>query len=264
MISELTRNHFIAKKQGKYCRDLKETLKPNECLLQGDYSQNYSMTISVNSFLKPVLQHIKIISPSIDTIKYFTDGAAGQYKNCKNFVNLLRPEEDFNIKYAEWNFFATSHGKGPCDGIWDTIKRLAYRHSLQGGDIQTPLALCQWVAQQIENLKMFFVSSEDVTENQKRLEGRLCEARTLPGTQSFHRFVPSLTSKYHMDATDISENGNLMGGDCTIVLDLLFVELAWIDPFSLLLSPFLMLREINDKLMLEIKSPRGIDVLETI
>jgi hypothetical protein len=53
--------------------------------------------VSVNAFLKPVLQHIKIISHSIDTIKYFSDVAAGQYKNCKNFVNLLRHEEDFNI-----------------------------------------------------------------------------------------------------------------------------------------------------------------------
>lgn len=39
MISDLTRHHFVAKQQGKYCRDLKETLKPNECLLQGDYSR---------------------------------------------------------------------------------------------------------------------------------------------------------------------------------------------------------------------------------
>jgi hypothetical protein len=46
---------------------------------------------------------------------------------------------------------------------------------LQGGDIQQPFALLQWAEQQIENLKMFYVSSEDVNENQKRLEGRLCE-----------------------------------------------------------------------------------------
>jgi hypothetical protein len=164
--------------------------------------------ISVNAFLKPVLMYVKSISPAVDTIKYFTDGAAGQYKNCKNFANLLHHEEDFNIKYAEWNFFATSHGKGPCDGIGGTIKRLAFRHSLQGGDIQTPFALFQWCTQHIANMKMFYVSSEDVRENQTRLNPRLSEAKTLPGTQSFHRFVPSSTSKYHMNATDISENEN--------------------------------------------------------
>ena len=32
---------------------------------------------------------------------------------------------------AEWHFFATSHGKSPCDGIGGTTKRLAARASLQ-------------------------------------------------------------------------------------------------------------------------------------
>ena len=255
IISELATHHFVAKKQGRCCRELKENLKPNECLLQGDYSQNYSMTvqdatqgmffnvpsqatlhpflayinidgktvlrsmcvfsdfqnhdaISVNAFLKPVLMYVKSISPAVDTMKYFTDGADGQYKNCKNFANLLHHEEAFNIKYAEWNFFATSHGKGPCDGIGGTIKRLAFQHSLQGGDIQTPFALFQWCTQHVANMKMFYVSSEDVRENQTRLNPRLSKAKTLPRTQSFHRFVPSSTSKYHMNATDFSENKN--------------------------------------------------------
>ena len=32
---------------------------------------------------------------------------------------------------AERHLFATSHGKGPCDGIGGTVKRLATRASLQ-------------------------------------------------------------------------------------------------------------------------------------
>ena len=34
---------------------------------------------------------------------YFSDGAASQYKNCKNVVNLCHHEEDFGIS-AEWHF----------------------------------------------------------------------------------------------------------------------------------------------------------------
>ena len=30
-----------------------------------------------------------------------------------------------------WNFFATSHGKSPCDGIGGTVKRLTTKASLQ-------------------------------------------------------------------------------------------------------------------------------------
>jgi hypothetical protein len=167
-------------------------------------SFNHDST-SVNSFLIPVISYVKSIVPQVDVIKYFTDGAASQYKNYKNFANLLHHGEDFGMR-AEWNFFATSHGKGPCDGIGGTIKRLAYRNSLQGGNIQTPLALFQWASENIENIKMFFVNSESIVANQKRLEARYCEGRTLPGTQSFHKFVPK--SMFEMNAYDISENPN--------------------------------------------------------
>ena len=38
--------------------------------------------------------------------------------------------KDFGVQ-AEWHFYATPHGKGPCDGIGGTVKRLATRASLQ-------------------------------------------------------------------------------------------------------------------------------------
>ena len=37
---------------------------------------------------------------------------------------------DFGID-ALWSFFATSHGKSPCDGIGGTVKRTIARASLQ-------------------------------------------------------------------------------------------------------------------------------------
>ena len=42
-------------------------------------------------------------------ILYFSDGAASQYKNRKNFLNLCHHEEDFGVK-PEWHFLATSRG----------------------------------------------------------------------------------------------------------------------------------------------------------
>jgi hypothetical protein len=77
---------------------------------------------------------------------YYSDGAASQYKNCKNFVNLCHHEEDFGVA-AEWNFSATSHGKGACDGVGGTVKQLAARASLQrpyDSQIMTPQQLYEW------------------------------------------------------------------------------------------------------------------------
>ena len=76
----------------------------------------------LKSFLPIPLQPKKMI--------YFSDGAASQYKNRKNFVNLCYHKDDFGIS-AEWHFSATSHGKGACDGLGGTVKRLAARASLQ-------------------------------------------------------------------------------------------------------------------------------------
>nr|XP_047144803.1 uncharacterized protein LOC124818277 [Hydra vulgaris] len=55
---------------------------------------------------------------------------------------------------AKWNFFATSHGKQPCDRIGGTVKRLETLESLQ------------------------------------RDMERLDTANTIPGTRSYHQFVP--------------------------------------------------------------------------
>ena len=45
---------------------------------------------------------------------------------------------------VDWYFFETSHGKGPCDGVGGTVKRLAARVCLQRpfeDQIQTPMQL---------------------------------------------------------------------------------------------------------------------------
>ena len=82
-------------------------------------------------------------------------------------------------------FFATSHGKGPCDGIGGTVKRLARRASLQTEiTIQTPIALFSWCNANIENIKCFFVSSDDISTNKEALSSRFKNAKTLPGTQN--------------------------------------------------------------------------------
>lgn len=46
-------------------------------------------------------------------------------------LNLTHHERDFGLK-ATWTFSATSHGKGPVDGIGAAVKSRATRHLLRG------------------------------------------------------------------------------------------------------------------------------------
>ena len=63
-------------------------------------------------------------------IFYFSGSCAEQYKSCKNFINLCHHQQDFNVD-AEWIFFATRHGKSPCDGVGGFVKRYVVKRSVQ-------------------------------------------------------------------------------------------------------------------------------------
>jgi hypothetical protein len=56
------------------------------------------------------------------------------YKIRYNLHNMCHHNEDHGLD-AQWHFFATSHGKGACDGIGGTVKRLITKSSLQGTTI---------------------------------------------------------------------------------------------------------------------------------
>ena len=59
---------------------------------------------------------------------YLSDGASQHFKDAKN-MNLTYHKTDFNIS-TSWTFSATSHGKGPVDGIGAAVKSRATRHIL--------------------------------------------------------------------------------------------------------------------------------------
>ena len=154
-------------------------------------------TITVHRFLQDVLPHLKDRCPQIKKVHYFSDGAASQYKNYKNFCNLLCHEDDFGLQ-AEWNFFATSHGKNACDGVGGTVKREAAKASLQAvtaGHILTPHDLFEWATKHISNVKFFYISKEEVAINVEQQEARFSNAKTVAGTRSHHSYVPCQDGK---------------------------------------------------------------------
>ena len=76
---------------------------------------NIHDAVAVHLFQRHLVEFL-ITNYNVTKMIYFSDGCAGQYKNCKNFINLCHHYEDFGL-VAEWYFFATSHGKGPPDGV---------------------------------------------------------------------------------------------------------------------------------------------------
>ena len=151
-------------------------------------------SVAVHLFQKKLVAFLidKIVFP-IKSIIYFSDGAPAQYKNCKNFINLCHHNMDFDGIEAEWHFFATSHGKGPCDGIGGTVKRLAAKASLQrpySEQIMTARQLFQFAADNISGISFTYCTTQDWEEEDKFLQERFLKARTIEGTQKLHSFIP--------------------------------------------------------------------------
>jgi hypothetical protein len=67
-------------------------------------------------------------------IHYFTDGAKQHFKSRKAMWFLGQYKELFGVP-AAWNFYASGHGKGPCDGIGSCLKSLVRRASLRNHNI---------------------------------------------------------------------------------------------------------------------------------
>ena len=121
-------------------------------------------TVTVFAFQHAVIPYLKSEIPTLNLIHYFSDGAASQYKNFKNFANLRYHKHDFGVS-AEWIFFATSHGKNPCDGIGGMVKRLAARASLQrsiDNQILTPQQFFKFCEENIHGITFFWISDEKV------------------------------------------------------------------------------------------------------
>ena len=97
------------------------------CIISDDNSHDVATVFEVQ---RKVLADVKVKIPELKHVEYFTDGCAAQYKNRKNFTNLCHHKHDFDIS-ACWSFFATGHGKQPCDGLGGTIKRIVSKTSLQ-------------------------------------------------------------------------------------------------------------------------------------
>ena len=158
----------------------------------------------LRSFLPPSCQPHMIV--------YFSDGAGSQYKNRKNFLNLCFHREDFGI-CAEWHFSATAHGKGACDGIGGTVKRLAARASLQkpyNDQIMTPYQLFEWASTNIKATHFGYCTLSDYHSEEQNLARRFAISRTIPGTRKYHSFVPVSRDKvavklYSSSSTSVEE-----------------------------------------------------------
>ena len=92
------------------------------CFISDDKNHDTNFVCKVHAILVDYLQENL---PTVDKIFCFSE----KYTNFKNFINLCHHQQHFNMD-AEWIFFATSHGKSPCDVDGGFVKRFFAKRTL--------------------------------------------------------------------------------------------------------------------------------------
>lgn len=165
------------------------TKNKNLCFISDDVKHDVTQ---VRLAQEKTIKFITDNLPKVEEVLYVTDGCAAQYKCCTSFLNLCQHEKMFGLK-AEWLFFATSHGKSPCDGIGGLVKRETYKESLRRpyeNQILNALQVFNFciLSNLNESISFFMIPHTTVVSERQKEES--LKPITIPGTRSFHHFKP--------------------------------------------------------------------------
>ena len=95
------------------------TVKHTSLCISDELHDDASMVYQIQAVF---LDYVKACHSKVSKVEYFSDGYAALYKNKCNLINLCMHKRDLGFD-AERNFFATAHGKSPCDSNGGSVKR---------------------------------------------------------------------------------------------------------------------------------------------
>ncbi|CAG2223343.1 unnamed protein product [Mytilus edulis] len=145
---------------------------------------------TVYAFIKDLIPKILQIAPGTKAVHYITDSPTSQYRNKYIFHLVTLHGMLFDGITASWHYFEAGHGKGPCDGVGGTAKRLAdMAVRQQKVVIQTPVDFFNWgKSQETSNITYIFVpKSKCQSANNEMKEWN---AVAVKGTMELHAVVP--------------------------------------------------------------------------
>ena len=178
------------------------------CLISDDLEHDTAFVYYPQSVLS---ENIKVSFPHLNHNEYYSNGCAAQYKTSKvfsifHFIDLI-----LGLKLVGHFFFATSHGKSPCDGIGGVVKRKLANASLgrpQNNQILTAKDAFLYCRENITGITFFYAHAHEAQTVRNDLKSRFEKGSTVPGTRSFHwfssQFVGSISYKRVLNDSSIS------------------------------------------------------------
>jgi hypothetical protein len=146
---------------------------------------------AVFTFLSRIIKEVQSKHKLIDNVTIFSDGCAAQFKNKYTLSNLCFMKEDHSVTLSEWNFFATSHGKGTVDAIGGLVKRMVWLEVKSRRVNVTDAKQFYLVARsKLTKVRVLYVSSTDIEneETTRMLDARWSNVKPIPHLQAKHHF----------------------------------------------------------------------------
>lgn len=142
-----------------------ETLKHKSLVIISDETNHSASTVC--AFLDVIVPRIKELDTQVKNIHYWTDSPSSQYRNRFVFETIAKHESIYGMK-AIWNYFEAGYGKGPCDGLGGTTKRLADEAVRQGKvEIQDAKDFYEWASKSNMKEVDFVFVGKDICEKKK-------------------------------------------------------------------------------------------------
>ena len=155
------------------------------------YAVSYFTKLTVKKFLA----RRNSDNYEVKSLKFFSDGTGQHFKQKYSIcqvVTLNFPE----LEDVSWHFFATSHGKGPIDGLGGTIKRRVTEYAMANRqvDVFSTEDFARISKERCPNILIDFVPKSEVKqfiEKNSIQEGWKSNGKdilTAPSTRSCHVF----------------------------------------------------------------------------
>ena len=105
---------------------------------------------------------------SVETVFQWSDGPFSQFKN-KYIVSLIPVLQKRYGITIRWNYFATSHGKGPDDGIGGSVKRQVWTAVNSRKALASDASSFCSTAQEVSNVNVVHANSDMIHSANSKL-----------------------------------------------------------------------------------------------
>lgn len=145
-----------------------------------------------------------------ENIFIFSDGSSCQFKN--KFIVRSLPEflNGFGCKNIEWNYFATSHGKGAVDGVGAVVKRNVWQLTKTKNIIlHDALSFFECARNNINGVQLVYISSQQIEEHSIPLIGKWKALSNIPGIHQLHSILCDENSNIKVARTSSTSKRNI-------------------------------------------------------